>query len=78
MFAKIYLRKFGAAMTNTTTEKLGAKRSPNLPALAPWHPPEGESGETAKEQNVWTHVEEYSDFEKKRRWTTGWRRAIRI
>ena len=27
MFAKTYLRKIGAPMTNTTTEKLGAKRS---------------------------------------------------
>ena len=62
MFAKTYLRKVSVPMTNTTTEKLGAKRSLTYQRLHLSIPQKGERGETAKKQKM-TYVEEYSDYE---------------
>ena len=48
MFAKTYLRKNRCTDDKHDHRKARGQAIPNLPALAPKHLPEGESGETAK------------------------------
>ena len=55
MFAKTYLRKVGAPMTNTTTEQLGAKRSLTYQRLHLSIPQKGRAEKPPKTKN-WTYV----------------------